>query len=86
MSVSYIEKHAPRKLKRISKTRVPWITQGLLHKMDKRDLIKEKAILQTIMTRGSNLNVQETKQIMPLNKQRNATFPVREIAKTVYIK
>ena len=44
MFVSCMDKHAPRKLKRISKKRAPWITRGLLHKMHKRDLIKKKAI------------------------------------------
>ena len=42
--VSCMDKHAPRKLKRISKKRAPWITKGLLHKMHRRDLIKKKAI------------------------------------------
>ena len=31
MFVSCKDKHAPRKLKRISKQRAPWITRGLLH-------------------------------------------------------
>ena len=44
MFVNCMDKHAPRKLKRISKKRAPWITRGLLHKMHKRDLIKKKAI------------------------------------------
>ena len=44
MFVHCMDKHAPRKLKRISKKRAPWITRGLLHKMHKRDLIKKKAI------------------------------------------
>ena len=44
MFVSCMDKHAPRKLKRISKKRAPWITRGLLHKMHRRDLIKKKAI------------------------------------------
>ena len=39
MFVSCIDKHAPRKLKRISKKRTPWITKGLLNKMHRRDLI-----------------------------------------------
>ena len=42
--VSCMDKYAPRKLKRISKKRAPWITKGLLHKMHSRDLIKKKAI------------------------------------------
>ena len=44
MFVSCMDKHAPRKLKRISKKRTPWITKGLLNKMHRRDLIKKKAI------------------------------------------
>ena len=44
MFVSCMDKHAPRKLKRISKKRAPWITKGLLNKMHRRDLIKKKAI------------------------------------------
>ena len=44
MFVSCMDKHAPRKLKRISKKRAPWITKGLLNKIHKRDLIKKKAI------------------------------------------
>ena len=45
MFLSCMDKHAPRKLKRISKRRAPWITRGLLHKMHRRDLvIKKKAI------------------------------------------
>ena len=44
MFVSCMDKHAPRKLKRISEKRVPWITKGLLNKMHRRDLIKKKAI------------------------------------------
>ena len=44
MFVNCMDKHAPRKLKRISKKRAPWITRGLLHKMHRRDLIKKKAI------------------------------------------
>ena len=43
MFVSCMDKHAPRKLKRISKKRAPWITKGLLNKMNRRDLIKKKA-------------------------------------------
>ena len=39
-----MDKHAPRKLKRVSKKRAPWITKGLLHKIHRRDLIKKKAI------------------------------------------
>jgi len=34
-----MDKHAPRKLKRISKKQAPWITKALLHKMRRRDLI-----------------------------------------------
>ena len=44
MFVSCMDKHAPRKLKRISKKRAPWITKGLLNKIHRRDLIKKKAI------------------------------------------
>ena len=44
MFVSCMDKHAPRKLKRVSKKRAPWITKGLLHKMHRRDLIKKGAI------------------------------------------
>ena len=44
MFVSCMNKHAPRKLKRISKMRAPWITRGFLHKMHRRGLIKKKAI------------------------------------------
>ena len=44
MFIHCMDKHAPRKLKRINKKRAPWITRGLLHKMHKRDLIKKKAI------------------------------------------
>ena len=44
MFVSCMDKHAPRKLKRISKKRAPWITRGLLHRMHRRDLMKKKAI------------------------------------------
>ena len=44
MFVSCMDKHAPRKLKRISKKRAPWITKGLLNKTHRRDLIKKKAI------------------------------------------
>ena len=76
MFVSCMDKHAPRKLKRITKKRAPWITRGLtlLHKMHRRDLIKKKAISSNNpMTCGSNINVLETKQIMQLNTQRNAT-------------
>ena len=42
-NVSCMDKHAPRKLKRISKKWAPWITRGLLHKMHRRDLIEKKA-------------------------------------------
>ena len=42
--VGCMDKHAPRKLKRIIKKRAPWITKGLLYKMHRRDLIKKKAI------------------------------------------
>ena len=31
MPVSCMDKQAPRKLKRMSKQRAPWITRGLLH-------------------------------------------------------
>ena len=73
MLVSCME-HAPRKLKRITKKRAPWITRGLLHKMHRRDLIEKKAISSNNpMTCGSNINVLETKQIMQLNTQSNAT-------------
>ena len=34
-----MDKHAPRKLKRINKKQAPWITKALLHKMRRRDLI-----------------------------------------------
>ena len=44
MFVSCMDKHAPRKLKRLSKKRAPWITRELLHKMLRRNLIKKKAI------------------------------------------
>ena len=44
MFVSCMDKHSPRKLKRISKKRAPWITKGLLNKMHRRDFIKKKAI------------------------------------------
>ena len=44
MFVSCMDKHAPRKLKRISKKWAPWIIGGLLHKMHRRDSIKKKAI------------------------------------------
>ena len=44
MFVSCMDKHAPRKLKTISKKRAPWITKGLLNKMHGRDSIKKKAI------------------------------------------
>ena len=44
MIVNWMDKNAPRKLKRISKKRAPWITKGLLNKMHRRDLIKKKAI------------------------------------------
>ena len=44
MFVSCLDKHVPRKLKRISKKRAPWITRGLLHKIHRRDLIKKKAV------------------------------------------
>ena len=44
MFVSCMDKHTPRKLKRISKKRAPWITKGLLNKIHRRDLIKKKAI------------------------------------------
>ena len=44
MFVSCMDKHAQRKLKRISKKRAPWITKGLLNKMHRTDLIKKKAI------------------------------------------
>ena len=44
MFVSCMDNHTPRKLKRISKKRAPWITRGLLRKMHRRDLIKKKAI------------------------------------------
>ena len=44
MFVSCMDKHAPRKQKRISKKRAPWITKRLLNKMHRRDLIKKKAI------------------------------------------
>ena len=44
MFVSCMDKHAPRKLKRISKKRASSISRGLLHKMRKRDFIKKKAI------------------------------------------
>ena len=74
MFVSCMDKHAPRKLKRISKKRAPWITKGLLNKMHRRDLIKKKAIPSNDHDMWSNLNVLETKQIMQLNKQRSATF------------
>ena len=42
--VSCIDKHAPRKLKKISKKRASWITRGLSHKMHTRDSVKKKAI------------------------------------------
>ena len=42
--VSCMDKNAPRKIKRISKKRVSWITKGLLHKMHRRDLTKKKVI------------------------------------------
>ena len=44
MFVSCMDKHAPRKLKRIGKKRAPWITKGLLNRIHRRDLIKKKAI------------------------------------------
>ena len=44
MLVSWMDKHAPRKLKRFSKKQSPSITRGLLHKMRRRRLISKKAI------------------------------------------
>ena len=40
MFVSCMDKHAPRKLKRISKKRAPWITKGLLNKIHRREQFK----------------------------------------------
>ena len=74
MFVNCMDKHAPRKLKRISKKRATWITRGLLHKMHRRDLIKKKAISSNDHVMWEQFNVLETKQIMQINTQRNATF------------
>ena len=42
--VSCMDKHAPRNLKRISKTAARWIARGILHKMHRGELIKKRAI------------------------------------------
>lgn len=44
MFLCCVDKHAPRKLKRIRKKRSPWITKELLIKIRKRDFLKKKAI------------------------------------------
>ena len=44
MFLCCVDKHAPRKSKRIRKKRSPWITKELLIKIRKRDFLKKKAI------------------------------------------
>ena len=77
MFVSCMDKHAPRKLKRISKKRAPWITRGLLDKMLRRDLIKKKAICSSDHVMWEEFKCatnQSYNAIMQLSTQRNATF------------
>ena len=65
MFVSCMDKHAPRKLKRISKKRgLRGLLEGYCIKCIEEIELKRKQFFRTIMTCGSNLNLLETKQIM----------------------
>ena len=44
MFLGCVDKHVPRKSKRIRKKRSPWTTRELLSKIRKRDFLKKKAI------------------------------------------
>ena len=64
-----MNKHAPRKLQRISKMRAPWITRGFLHKMHRRGLIKKEAI-----SSNDHAIWKQTQHMMQLNTKKTAAF------------
>ena len=69
-----VDKHAPLKTKRISKKHSPWITYGLMRKINNRNCLKKKAIIENNTRLVGNNTSKRGMKLTMLSNQPNVSF------------